>query len=346
MLRGVTEQRFVSTRIAAGLVRALEALGTPAEELDRVLGVPRERAADPDARLPVGVLYDLWELGARHRKHPALPIEVTSTKRSPPHADVFSFVCQTSPTLRAAMMSSTRFLALRATSFHLELRDEPGEYGEYDACALIQHRPPAARLGRRFAIEATLAEILGALRGILDATLAPLRVEFEHPAPRDVSAHAAYFRSPVRFGSARNALVFRRDDVDRPLPMGDPAMAAYFHARCTDALASCGCDGDLVEGVRDVLLRTLPAVPSVAHVAHGLALSERTLRRRLTERGTSFDTLLRGARIALAEQHLARSDLAISDIGYLTGFSDVSAFGRFFRRQTGRTPAQHRKRSP
>ena len=323
-------------------MRALEALGTPAHELDAALGVPRESAADPDARLPVAVLYDLWELGARHRKHPALPIEVTSIKRSPPHADVFTFVCQTSPTLRAAMASSARFLALRATSFHLELLDEPSEP---DGCALIQHRPPAARLGRRLAIEATMAEILGLVRNMLDASLAPLRVEFEHSAPPDVGAHAAYFRCPVRFGASRSALVLRREDIDRPLPMGNPAMAAYFHARCTEALASFGSEGDLVEGVRDVLLRTLPNVPSVAHVAHTLALSERTLRRRLTERGTSFDTLLRGARIALAEQHLARSDLPISDIGYLTGFSDVSAFGRFFRRETGRTPAQQRKRS-
>ena len=60
------------------------------------------------------------------------------------------------------------------------------------------------------------------------------------------------------------------------------------------------------------------------------------------EAGCSAGSLVRQRRLLDARRLLSHSDLTVSEIGYLTGFPDPSYFGRFFRRETGLTPAEFR----
>ena len=46
-----------------------------------------------------------------------------------------------------------------------------------------------------------------------------------------------------------------------------------------------------------------------------------------------------------AKAHLMHSTLSVAEIGYALGFSDPSHFNKFFRKQTGGTPAQFRQKS-
>ena len=336
MLSRVPQTRTVSTRIAWGLVRTLEALGVPGD-VRKLVPVPMQAAADPDSFVPATVLYDVWEYGAAARPSPALPIDVVDRVRTPPPADVFSFVLRTSRTIGDALRLAERYLAARATSFTWELRHEGG------LVYWLQHRPPSPRLGRRLAVEATLAEAVNIFRTQFSESFAPERVMFGHSAPADTKAHRAYFAAPIVFGAGSDGLVFPESLLRAPMPNADAAMADYFDERCREALESLvRVDDDVVERVRDLVLRALPELPAVAHVARHVHVSERTLRRRLAERNTSYDAVLSSTRVALATQHLARRDLAIAEVAYLVGFSETSAFHRFFKRETGRTPAQHR----
>jgi AraC-like DNA-binding protein len=328
----------VSARIAVGLARTLEALGVPAPILEAALGVPRELAADPDARVPLQTLYALWERAADHlHDDPALPILVTTRVRSAPHRDVFAFVLKTSPDLRSALHAGARFLAMRTTSFALTIAEEG------DSLVAIQHRAPATSKARALAIEATLAEMVATVRLVLDEpSFAPLRVELGHPRPSRIDAQRSFFGCELAYGAGRDAIVFAARDGARALAKGDPALAAYFDARCREALATFDAERDVVDHVRERVVHGLPSIPTIGAVAKGLAMSERTLRRRLSERGTSFDRVVVEARVALAQQHLSRKDGALGEIAYLVGFSEPSAFHRFFRRATGTTPAAWR----
>jgi AraC-like DNA-binding protein len=49
------------------------------------------------------------------------------------------------------------------------------------------------------------------------------------------------------------------------------------------------------------------------------------------------------ARLALAERYLAGGQVALGEIAFLLGFSEVSNFHRAFRRWTGKTPARYRE---
>jgi AraC-like DNA-binding protein len=255
---------------------------------------------------------------------------------SPPHPDVFTFVVQTSATLRAALHAAVEHLPLRANSFRLELVEGGGE------CALVQRRAPSPRLGRRLGLEATLVEILGMARRFLPA-LTPARVELEHGPSHGSDAYRAHCRCPVVFNASRSALVFTEDQMALPLPNADPALAAYFDARCREALAALAKRGDVVEAVREHVLRALPERPLIGRAAASVGVSERTLRRQLADRDTTFEAVVATTRIALADQHLQRTDLTSSEIAYLVGFSDVSSFARLYKRETGHTP---KRRAP
>jgi AraC-like DNA-binding protein len=87
-------------------------------------------------------------------------------------------------------------------------------------------------------------------------------------------------------------------------------------------------------------------VPSHEEVARVLALSPRTLTRRLEEAGTSFTAILDETRRALAEQYLARTEFSVAEVAYLVGFAEASSFNRAFRRWTGRAPGDVRRAPP
>jgi AraC-like DNA-binding protein len=98
------------------------------------------------------------------------------------------------------------------------------------------------------------------------------------------------------------------------------------------------------------VLQELPAGVSIAGVAGRLALSERTLRRRLAEAGTTFEDVVRSSRIALAVELLRDPHTALVDVAFQLGYSEQSAFQRAFKGWFGLSPGALRaslhQRSP
>jgi AraC-like DNA-binding protein len=83
---------------------------------------------------------------------------------------------------------------------------------------------------------------------------------------------------------------------------------------------------------------------SLEVLAARLGMSARTLQRKLRALGTSHQELLDEMRKALAVRYLAEPDVAVCEVAYLLGFSESSAFHRAFKRWTGTTPSEFRKR--
>ena len=82
----------------------------------------------------------------------------------------------------------------------------------------------------------------------------------------------------------------------------------------------------------------------LADVADDLHLSTRTLQRRLMDAGVAFQTLLDATRNELACHYLAHSDMPITEVGYLLGYQEPSAFHHAFKQWQGVGPGQYRGR--
>jgi AraC-like DNA-binding protein len=73
-------------------------------------------------------------------------------------------------------------------------------------------------------------------------------------------------------------------------------------------------------------------------------MSPRTLQRRLAEEGGVFNDLLDTIRFRAAKSYLAQGDIAGSEVAYLLGFAEQSSFNRAFKRWSGLTPSEYRRR--
>ena len=80
----------------------------------------------------------------------------------------------------------------------------------------------------------------------------------------------------------------------------------------------------------------------IENVAHTLAMSTRSLQRRLAGEGVSYQELLDEVRRNAASSYLAQNRLAIGEVGYLLGYSEPAAFHRAFKRWHGVTPQAYR----
>ena len=85
--------------------------------------------------------------------------------------------------------------------------------------------------------------------------------------------------------------------------------------------------------------------PTLPVVASYLALSSRTLQRRLQERGLVFQDILENTRRELAIRYLQDKTLSLTDIALLLGYSEQSAFNRAFKRWYNEPPKSYRTRT-
>jgi AraC-like DNA-binding protein len=137
-----------------------------------------------------------------------------------------------------------------------------------------------------------------------------------------------------------------REDLDRPMRGADAALAAVLSRQLDRLLVSLPTDPPVSTRVRLLVKDDLPSGSvTVDRVAGQLGMSVRTLSRRLEGEGTSFRHLLDSVRHELAVAHLRDPRMELTEIAFLLGYSESSAFHRSFRRWTGRTPVEFRRQA-
>jgi AraC-like DNA-binding protein len=199
-------------------------------------------------------------------------------------------------------------------------------------------------LGARCHREMMIASGLKFARDISGAWIRPRRVCFRHAAPRDPREHEAFFACEVRFGAGYDGLEFDRDTLAIPLPGADPDLSRFLVEHLRATVGDPPAAGTLEERVRRAIFRRLGnETLAMAALAQELGMSTRTLRRRLLEQRTSYHEILDRVRRELADDLLGGPDHKLSDVAFLLGFSDASAFHRAYVRWTGRTPASRRR---
>ena len=174
------------------------------------------------------------------------------------------------------------------------------------------------------------------------------RVRFGHARPRDTTEHARLLGPSVRFGeTTMAALVFDAADLERPVPNADRSLLPIVERHLDELLAAADAsvDTDWLTAVRNAIAETVcDGAPTIQTIAKRLGLSVRTLQRRLGDQGVVFKTLVGEIRRDLALKYLAHGTTDLTEIAFLLGYSELSAFDRAFRRWTGRTPLAERRR--
>ncbi|WP_437521210.1 AraC family transcriptional regulator [Sorangium sp. So ce726] len=330
----------VSTAIAGRVVSYAASRGLRHSDLLEVAGISAESLRDADSRLPVTSFDALWAHVVRALDDAGAPIHLAARTRME-EMHVMGFAVMTSTSARESLDRVERYMVL--------LADTPRWVIDYatdrDAPFAELHRSPRFTLGARIATECSLAVHLRCFRQCAGVEFSPLRVNFRHAAPRDLAAHRDFFRCPVEFDAPRDGFAFPASLLDLVPRDANPALSAFFHQHAEELRRRRVADASpMSDRVRDVIAHLLASgEPSATAVARRLGASERTLRRHLEDEGTTLRQIVSEVRRQTAEELLRESDTSMSEIAFLLGFSEVTAFARAFKRWSGRTPGRFRE---
>lgn len=237
--------------------------------------------------------------------------------------------------LADALRRVARFKALCAP-------EELSVVAEGDRCILALTWPHAGASVPAALTDASMTSLLDLARTGTGEDIRPVRLELRRGPSDAISSH---FRCPVRWGAELDRLILRRSDLDVPFRTYNQELLEMLDTALDAEMKSGRAAGTMADKVRWFLRRNLTAGrPELRSIARELAISERSLQRRLGEEGHSFQSLLSETRHLLACEYLAQP-LDIAEIAYLLGYDDQGSFFRAFQKWEGKTPSEWRQAS-
>jgi AraC-like DNA-binding protein len=193
----------------------------------------------------------------------------------------------------------------------------------------------------RQSVELAVAVTHRMLKTLLGNHWHPSAICFRHCNTLDDSRHQRLFGTTVQFNCLMDGIVCRTSDLDRALPSADPEMARYVQQYLNSIREDSRTA--LLEQVHQMIWMLLPTGRcSVEQVAAHLGRDRRTLHRQLTREGETFSSLLDQVRKELASRYLANPHHPLSEIAGVLGFSELSAFSRWFSRLFDCSPSSWR----
>lgn len=333
---GAAENEEASQRVGplAEIPGLLRELGTDPTEVLASVGLDADALDSLENRIPfVAVGRLLHECAVKTRcQHFAL---LAGQRARLSHLGLPGQLVQCSPTLGAAIRTFAAYQHLNSQGMATYLLEEDG----VATLGCVVYQRGAEHVDQIYDAGAEAA--LSLMRELCGTHWRPERVLFAHTKPTDGGPYRRFFQAPCRFDCERTALVFPAIVLEQRLPGADPK-----RFRILEAQAQAWADVNVAFWLRRTLrIMLLAEAVSADEVAKLLSMHRRTLNRRLKAEGTTFQQLLDEVRFETACQLLDTSRTPITEIAVSLGYAEPSAFSRAFRRWSGTTPVERRRRS-
>ncbi len=305
------------------------------------LGISPEVFADQEARVPYEALLGLWDdLIAAYPDEP-LGLEYANIMDMASFG-LYALLGMHSANLAEALRRSIRFQRLFDPELDLRMDIEG------DACVVTL----------RHDVEDTHPEIMEMMLGAMClyarsalgpdqfaalGHLQPYEAAFKHARRHPEAVYTERIGARVRFGAPFHQVRFPTAWLELPIAHATPGVAVYLERALLEHERADAATRTFSDDVREALSHALSEGDvSQEAIARRLAVSARTLQRKLRADGVTFASLLEDERREQAERLLARDDLPVYAIAYALGYSEPSTFHRAFKRWTGETPQGYR----
>ncbi|MFE9560300.1 helix-turn-helix domain-containing protein [Streptomyces sp. NPDC006487] len=175
--------------------------------------------------------------------------------------------------------------------------------------------------------------------------LVPLQVSLAAKAPpRHDALIELYGTRNIEFEAPASSITFRTADLNTPTPHAQPGLSTVLRRHAEQTLASAIPLHDWLDLFRTALASAHEGgAPTLSSVAQRMALSPRTLQRRLEEHGTTWSEEVETVRRDHITRLLHDTDLSVDSIATRSGYADARALRRAVKRWYGTTPAALRR---
>ncbi|TMJ04550.1 MAG: AraC family transcriptional regulator [Alphaproteobacteria bacterium] len=314
----------------------LKEAGIDTRPLLEEAGLTARILQEPNVRFPVKSQITFLNAAARALNDEFLGIELARALELRDFGLLY-YVQASSASLGDALTRVTRYSGLHNEGVVLR-------YTRHENAAISFRYVGVPRAGDYHQIEFFIAALLRACRHLTARNLVPSAVKFVHHRQHVTAEVRALFGCEISFGAAVDQIIFPAASASIPITQADPYLNAILVEYCEEALGERQVKaGPWRLRVENALVPLLPhGKAHLAEVCAELGTSPRTVTRRLASEGQTFSGVLDNLRRALANRYLQERDLPISQIAWLLGYKDNSAFNHSFKRWTQSSPSQVR----
>jgi AraC-like DNA-binding protein len=337
-------ERVTKPRKSAGSALTLPAsdlrvlvngLGQLSYNVDALLASAGLRDADlndPDGRIPCEAYGALLARAQQERFTPNLALELA--RLTPMGAfPLLDYLVITSDTVGAGVRQLARYYELVGSPVVIQLQED-----------IDPIRVEMVGAAVPFSDEYLASLMILHLRSETDGRFAAGNVSFQH-TPDDPAAFEVILGCPVRAAASWSGVSVPLDAWRLPLRRRDPILRQVLESQADEILARLPTRTGVAFDVQRALTsRVAGGDTRIDTLARQLAMSGRTLQRRLAAEGVSYQELLEDVRKEAAGRYISESRLAIGEVAYLVGYSEPAPFHRAFKRWYGMTPDVFRQK--
>ncbi|MES2741409.1 MAG: AraC family transcriptional regulator [Pseudomonadota bacterium] len=319
------------------LLEAAAARGISPQDLSMAAGLPRHSLRPLPESLAADHYVRLLDVGAALARDRHFGLHV-GERVKPGTYSAYGLILLSCPDFGQAFEQSARYEQLAHDLGRSSIQIDGGQ------AHFVWHSNYAP--GQRHLIDSVFAGMRVFCNWLAGAALPPAGIVLTHPGGGDdpEREYARVLGSQPRFGGAANVASFDARMLDWPMPNADVSLYPLLQRHAEQLLKQrVQADAALGDRVRAAIACNLARDRvRLGAIAEQLNVSPRTLQRKLSEAGTSFQLLLDQARFALAKDYLRQEGLSLTDIAFLLGFREQSAFTHAFKDWSGLNPGAYR----
>ena len=324
----------ISSVLARGIAEALEVSGFHSSEFLAASGLDRGMH-DQDSGISAAAYERAVEAVLDATGEPALGL-LLGERIGLGAFGIVGHLVATAHTFRAAALALVHHERLFGAGFHVRLQEE-GDRAWFEI-----DLPSLGSRAHRFHAELVLTALARAAKSYGSRDMGVRRVLFEHPTPPHEHEYIRLFLGAERFGQPFSGLEIDRSLLDRESFHHDPELFALLEAEAQRRENRTVRGLTHAERLKQYLVDHMSERPDMELAARRLGMSSRSLRRRLTEEGTSWNRITDDALGMLARRMLDDPTSSVKETAYALGFSDPTSLYRAFKRWTGKTPKQYK----
>ena len=331
---------YASTAAVRQYLRLADALDLAQETLLETSGITADQLADDSGRIRGEQFQALIHAMVTQSEHPVLGL-LSGDYVQPGSYTVLGYITMSCATLGEAVARITPFEKLVGDMGVTRVSSKG------DNIQLTWHCNYTDPLVRPHMVDNVFASWINYARWLANRDDAsPLEILLEHASPgaRWEREYEKRWQCPVRFAQPSNTIVAPRTLLSVPLRQPDPILRRTLEEHALNQIAALDEDSSLAARVRHTIHQQLrQGVTRQDMIAEQLEMTARTLQRRLSQEGLSYQVLLDEVRHDMARDYLTRTTLPIPDIAMRLGFSEPRSFHRSFKHWSGMTPGEFRK---
>lgn len=324
---------FIRAESISGFSELVSKLGGDPAELYKEVGLSDPLLDNFDNVLPYSAVLELLELASQVCHREDFGLQLTAFQKTLP-LGVLGLLIQQCPDIRTALQTVSKYYRLHSRGNAWALKKDT------KLAYLVREDLLAGRAPSFQYISLSIAHALRGMRAICgNPDWKPTYISFTHAPPSTPKLYEKFFKLPIKFEQEFACLAFPVEDLDRKILHRDADLQTLLQEKVMEQVNSSADQDNIISAVEILIRQSLHSDDcTLASIAKLLAVHPKKLQRALKLQNVSFRDLKSEIRLDAAEHFIRDSNLTLTVISEMLGFSEVSALSRAFKTRHGTSP--------